>query len=145
LPGLIVVSGTFLNARFTKRLPLIAAWLGGFALQALIRSVVFDTPAAAAWLPMTGMAFVLYTFYMVTDPATTPSETRPQILFGVAVAAAYAMLLVVHLVFGLFFALTLVCTLRGLGLYVKELAARRSHAKRTVYAPAMLEKKESVS
>src|SRR5215216_1203563 len=30
LPGIIVVTGTILNARFTHRLPLIGAWLGGF-------------------------------------------------------------------------------------------------------------------
>ncbi|HKP13153.1 MAG TPA: enediyne biosynthesis protein UnbU, partial [Blastocatellia bacterium] len=40
LPVIIIVSGTFLNARFTRKLPLIAAWLGGFALQAIARSVL---------------------------------------------------------------------------------------------------------
>ena len=37
LPGLIVASGSFLNARLTKRIPLILAWLGGFALQGVVR------------------------------------------------------------------------------------------------------------
>ena len=36
---------------------------------------------------MTGMAFLLFTFYMVTDPATTPRAPLPQFAFGVAVAA----------------------------------------------------------
>lgn len=134
LPGLIVVSGTFMNARFTRRLPLIMAWLAGFIVQALIRSLLFGTHVVAAWLPMTGVAFILYTFYMVTDPATTPSSTRAQVAFGVGVAAAYSLLLMVHVVFGLFFALMAVCALRGLGLYAYALAA---HRKAVVEAPVV--------
>ena len=70
---------------------------------------------------MTGVAFILYTFYMVTDPATTPNKPREQFLFGASVAVAYGFLMVFHIVFGLFFALTIVCTLRGLGMFVHEL------------------------
>ncbi len=133
LPAFIVVSGTFLNWRFTRKLPLIAAWLSGFALQAVIRSVICDTPIAAALGPMTGVAFILFTFYMVTDPATSPSDTRGQIGFGVAVAAAYAALVMAHVVFGLFFGLTLVCVLRGLGVYaLRAMAARRLRETATV-------------
>jgi Na+-translocating ferredoxin:NAD+ oxidoreductase RnfD subunit len=113
LPGIMIVSGTFLNAKFTHKLPLIGTWLSCFALQALVRSWLFGTPVVAAWLPMTGVAFLLYTFYMVTDPATSPSSRRGQIVFGAAVACAYSLLMMAHVVYGLFFALTIVCTLRG--------------------------------
>jgi len=114
LPAVIVCTGTFLNARFTHRLPLIAAWLGGFVAQAALRSLVFDTPLTAGLMPMTGVAFILYTFYMVTDPATTPSARRDQIGFGISVAAVYGVLMALHVVFGIFFALTIVCACRGL-------------------------------
>ena len=67
---------------------------------------------------MTGIAFLLFTFYMITDPGTTPTKRINQIVFGAAVAFAYAMLLMFHLAFGLFFALVIVCASRGLGLYV---------------------------
>lgn len=118
LPGIIVCTGTFLNARFTHRLPLILAWLIGFVLQAGVRSLAFDTPLLAALLPLTGLAFILYTFYMVTDPATTPSGVLSQLTFGLSLAVVYALLMVFHVVFGLFFALSIVCTVRGLVLYV---------------------------
>ena len=62
---------------------------------------------------MTGLAFVLFTFYMVTDPGTTPSGRRAQIVFGAAVALAYGLLVSFHIVFGLFFALTIVTLARG--------------------------------
>jgi hypothetical protein len=138
LPGLIVVSGTFLNARFTHRLPMIAAWLGGFAAQALVRSVLFGTPIAAAWVPMTGVAFILFTFYMVTDPATTPDRARAQVAFGVAVAGVYGLLLSVHVVFGLFFALTIVCAVRGLSLYVRAWTAPNVETRVAVQAQAIV-------
>jgi Na+-translocating ferredoxin:NAD+ oxidoreductase RnfD subunit len=120
LPGIIICSGTFLNWRFTKRLPLIATWLSCFAGQALLRHWLLGARLEAALLPMTGVAFILYTFYMVTDPATTPSTTRGQIVFGAAVAATYGTLMVLHIVFGLFFALSLVCTVRAVILTVKS-------------------------
>jgi Na+-translocating ferredoxin:NAD+ oxidoreductase RnfD subunit len=129
LPGLLIVSGTFLNARFTHRLPLIAAWLGGFAVQALLRSLVFGMPIVAGFVPMTGVAFLLFTFYMVTDPGTTPSKPLNQVIFGASVAAVYGLLMVSHIVFGFFFALTLVCTLRGLVFYTQALATNMARTK----------------
>lgn len=139
LPAVIVCTGTFLNARFTHRLPLIAAWLGGFVAQAALRSLFFDTPLEAGLVPMTGVAFILYTFYMVTDPATTPSRRREQIAFGASVAAVYGLLMVTHVVFGLFFALTIVCALRGLGMYaMRWIRSRAREETDAVAAPAAL-------
>lgn len=138
LPGLIIVSGTFLNARFTGKLPLIAGWVGGFIVQALFRSLVFGTPVIAAFIPMTGVAFVLFTFYMVTDPGTTPSKTLDQVIFGASVAATYGLLMVNHIVFGFFFALTIVCTMRGLGFYAQALATYITPAKSLVPSTTMV-------
>jgi enediyne biosynthesis protein E5 len=135
LPAFIIVSGSFLNARFTRKLPLIAAWLGGFAAQALVRHLVLGSSLTAALLPMTGVAFILYTFYMVTDPATTPSSARSQVVFGAGVAAVYGLLMAGHIVFGLFFALTIVCTVRGIGVHVMAYLAQREHAKLAVETP----------
>jgi hypothetical protein len=125
LPALVVCLGTFLNGRFTRRLPLIAAWLGGFAAQALLRSLVQGTPVQAALLPMTGMTFLLYSFYMLTDPATTPESPRGQVFFGFATAATYGVLMLTHVVFGLFVALTIVTGLRGALLSTAALLADR--------------------
>lgn len=135
LPGVIVCTGAFLNARFTKRIPLILAWVGVFALQAVLRSVIFDTPLTAGLLPMTGLAFLLFTFYMVSDPATTPSAPRAQVVFGGAVAAVYGLLVMFHVVFGMFFALAIVCALHGIYLYWVAAQARRSATLEVAVAP----------
>lgn len=132
VPSVVFCLGTFLNAKFTKRIPLVLGWLGGFVLQAVVRALVFDARLATALMPMTGVAFILYTFYMVTDPGTTPSLPRRQVAFGLAVAGVYGALQLLHVAFGLFFALLIVCTARGVGLNV--LAWRASRA--AVPAPA---------
>src|SRR3954453_7730189 len=129
LPAVIVCSGSFLNTVFTRRVPLILAWLGGFVLHAAIRHFAFGNLFLPSLNPMTGVAFLLFTFYMVTDPATTPVTRRGQIAFGLSMAAAYGVLMSFHIVFGLFFGLSLVCAGRGALLYLKALAAQRAEAR----------------
>jgi len=120
LPGVLLVVGTILNARYTKKLPLIGAWLIGFAAQAVLRNWWFGTPIIAGLNPMTGVAFLLFTFYMVTDPGTTPFKPRAQVLFGASVALTYTLLMVNEIVFGLFFALLPVCAIRGAYLWFEN-------------------------
>jgi hypothetical protein len=114
LPLIIVCTGSYLNTKATGRIPLITAWVSAFALQAILRSTIHGTPLAAALLPMTGFAFILFTFYMITDPATSPSKTASQVWFAIAVAAFYALFMELHIVFGMFYALTLVTATRGI-------------------------------
>lgn len=137
LPGLVIVLGTLIN-RLTGRLPLIAGWVGGFVLQAFFRSLLFSTPLVAGLVPMTGVMFLIYTFYMVTDPGTTPGGFRAQVAYGAAVAAVYGLLVLLHVVAAIFIALTIVCALRGLGLYTKALTERRVPAKVGVQEPPVV-------
>ena len=136
LPGIIVLSGSFLNVKFTRRICVAVGWVGGFAAQALLRNLVFGVPLSATLLPMTGVAFVLFTFYMVTDPATTPCTGRGQLLFGTLVSATYGLLVAMHIVFGFFFALTLVSLARGMTLYAQQYLAARSRRGVAVKATA---------
>jgi hypothetical protein len=91
---------------------------------------------------MTGLAFLLYTFYMVTDPATTPASVRGQVVFGLSVAAVYGLLMVSHVVFGLFFALTIVCSARGLGLWAQAFIAHSGHERVPLPAPVVAARRE---
>ncbi|WP_283134069.1 enediyne biosynthesis protein UnbU [Rhizohabitans arisaemae] len=114
VPLVVLTLGTLLNAKLTGKMPLILGWVGGFAAQAVLRGLFTDTAIPSALLPMTGAAFVLYTNYMITDPGTTPWRRREQVVFGLATAAVYGLLVHFHVVFGLFFALVIVCAGRGL-------------------------------
>ena len=116
------------------------SWLGYAdpGLLSDLQLVLRVTPLVAALSPMTGVSFILFTFYMVTDPATSPIALRGQLWFGAGVAAAYGFLVVCHVVFGLFFALTIVCTLRGVLLYLDAYEARRASALTPVSPPAVV-------
>lgn len=116
-PCVFIVTGSFLNSRLTRRMPLIFAWVGGFAVQALIRNLLIGTSWISGLTPMTGAAFLLFTFYMITDPGTTPAKPSKQVVFGASVALAYSVLMTLHIAYGIFFALSIVCALRGLGIY----------------------------
>jgi len=124
LPLGILMAGTMLNVRLTGKGPLILGWLGGFALQAALRAIFLGTPLWAALLPLTGVAMILFTNYMITDPATTPVKAANQFAFGLATALVYGSLVSLHIVFGMFFALTIVAGTRGL--YLGWLAVRES-------------------
>ncbi|HEV3316303.1 MAG TPA: RnfABCDGE type electron transport complex subunit D [Candidatus Angelobacter sp.] len=120
LPAIIVCSGSFLNIKFTKRICVALGWVAGFFAQAVFRHYAFGSSLTAALLPLTGVTLVLFTFYMVTDPATTPCMPRGQFVFGASVAAAYGLLVSLHIVFGFFFALAGVSLVRGATLYAQN-------------------------
>ena len=56
-PAVIICLGSFINAQYNKRLPVIAGFLGGFILQLLVRMVVLQAlflpllAAVRAWRP----------------------------------------------------------------------------------------------
>lgn len=118
LPLIVIGTGSLLNLKATGRIPLILTWVAAFAAQAIIRAQIGGTPIFAGLMPMSGFAFVLFTFYMITDPATSPAKRNGQIAFAIAVAAGYALFMELHIVFGLFYALTLVTAGRGLWLFI---------------------------
>jgi Na+-translocating ferredoxin:NAD+ oxidoreductase RnfD subunit len=118
VPAIVLISGLAVHGFATGRLPLVLGWLGGFLTQAFLRHLILGIPLAAPLIPMTGTAFVIFTLYMIPDPATTPINWKTQVAFGLAVAAVYATIQVSHQVYGLFGALVLVSLARGISLYV---------------------------
>lgn len=125
IPMLVITAGTVLNATLTRKVPLIVGWLGGFVIQAVLRWAIWDVALFSALAVMSGVAFVLFTNYMITDPGTTPFPARAQFLFGSSVAMTYGVLMVFNVVYTLFFAVTIVCAVRGASHWVAYLAARR--------------------
>lgn len=118
LPGVVLLTGVVIHGCFTGRLPLVGAWLVGFACQGVFRAWLSGTPLYVPLTPMTSAAFILFTLYMIPDPATTPLHPVRQALFGFSVAMVYGVIQLLHLVFGLFFALVAVCAVRGVSLHV---------------------------
>jgi len=122
---LLFTSGTIVNTRFTGRLPVIVSWWAGFAAQGIARALLNGTPVLATLAPMTGIGFVLFSFYMITDPGTTPESPKSQIAFGLAVAALYGVIVQSHHIFGIYYSLTIVGL--GRGCWLAYCAARLRH------------------
>jgi enediyne biosynthesis protein E5 len=134
--AVLVALGTRLNLMFTGRLLLIGSWLTAFAGQAIVRSVLGTSVLPAELMMMTGPGFALFTFYMITDPQTSPSSRRSQIAYGAGIAAVYGLLMVLHVVFAIFFAVTIVCAIRGAYLVIANVLEQRSRETMTVVGAA---------
>jgi hypothetical protein len=125
IPIVILVSGTVLNTMLTKRVALIVGWMGGFFIQAFVRHWLWGVQLNTALTVMTGIAFILFTNYMITDPGTTPTKPRAQFMFGSSVALVYAIFMEFNIVYTLFFATSVVCAIRGLGWWSAYLLKKR--------------------
>lgn len=136
IPVAIVVFGTMLNALLTKRMWLIGAWVAVFALQAVLRGVLFDTAIPSGLAVMTGVAFILFTNYMIPDPGTTPMHPASQIAFGGGTAALYGLFTGIHIAYGLFFALATTCLIRGLFLWSLDVSHRMRQREAAPQPPA---------
>lgn len=128
VPLIIVALGMRLNLMFTGRLPTIAAWLVTFVALAFGRAWLQQSDVAAELVVLTGIPMVLFTFYMITDPQTSPSRVRSQILLGAGIAFAYSVLLMLHVQYTMFYSVTIACGVRGLGLGLIALRARSTSA-----------------
>ncbi|MEV4188960.1 enediyne biosynthesis protein UnbU [Streptosporangium canum] len=116
VPLAVLVLGSAVNAKLIGRLPLVLAWVSGSVLQGALQDGPTGVSTIGALLPMTGVASVLFTDYMLTDLGTTPVRPRGQVVFGLAAAAVHGLLVQFHLVPGLLPALVIVCAGRGAGL-----------------------------
>ena len=136
IPMVILVSGTVINTMLTRRVALIVGWMGGFFIQAFVRHWLWGVQLNTALTVMTGVAFVLFTNYMITDPGTTPTKPRAQFMFGGSVAFVYAVLMQFNIVYTLFFATAIVCGARGVGWWIASLRRKRMQAAGQPGAPA---------
>src|SRR5690349_10021696 len=110
-----------MNWYYAKRMPLVLAWVLAFAVQGLLRCLVNGIPLVVGLVPITGVSFLLFTFYMITDPGATPSDKREQVIFGVATAGVYCLLVLAHIGFAFFYALFIVSLSRGFLLHLRQM------------------------
>jgi len=121
IPLIIVGLGMRLNLLFTGRIPTVASWLITFVSLGFFRAWLQQSPWEAELVVLTGIPMVLFTFYMITDPQTSPSPVRSQIAYGSGIAIAYSILLVLHVQYTMFYSVTAICSIRGLYLFAVSL------------------------
>jgi Na+-transporting NADH:ubiquinone oxidoreductase subunit NqrB len=87
------------------RLDVSATWVITFVLGAAVRAVASGVPFRVLVGPLFGAAFQLFTFFMISDPKTTPDTRRGRILWSASLGALDCALRYEHLVFSAFYAL----------------------------------------
>ena len=118
---IVIVLGTYMNSYYAKRMPLVLSWVLAFAIQGVFRCLINGIPLIVGLVPITGVSFLLFTFYMITDPGATPSDKREQVIFGVSTAGVYCLLVLAHIGFAFFYALFIVSFGRGLFLHLRQM------------------------
>ncbi|MEK2688500.1 RnfABCDGE type electron transport complex subunit D [Bdellovibrio sp. GT3] len=83
----ILIALGFFAAYRAQRWVLSVTYISVFFLGALLRAHLLKLSLAPLLAPMTGAAFILISFYMMTDPATSPKSKKMQVLQGVFIAS----------------------------------------------------------
>jgi hypothetical protein len=91
-----------------KRLHISATYVAAFVVFAFVRSLITGNPWLAAVAPLTGPMYQLFVFFMVTDPRTTVSSRRGQIVVVILVAFVEMLLRLHEVIYAPFYALFLV-------------------------------------
>src|SRR5579872_4309879 len=111
------------------RTVLIASFLGFYALETLLRAYILRWHISSDMLilgALTSARFYLFTFYMITDPRTSPDRPSSQAWRAFAVVFMDFLLHMVQSLNTLFYALFVVSLLRWLWLHVGAFWKERS-------------------
>ena len=118
------------------RTPLILSFVGFYALQTLLRAYILrdHLPMQTMLLgTLTSARFYLFTFYMLTDPKTSPAGKWQQIAWSFSVVLADLWFHTIESLSTLFFALFLVSAVRFCWLHVLALWKQRwTHLKQAL-------------
>jgi len=84
-------SGLF-TVLWAKQSEISLSWIFGFLVFGVIRAEMKGIPIARVLAPLLGPGILLFSFHMISDPATTPKTRSLRFAFGITVAAIDAVL-----------------------------------------------------
>lgn len=120
---LVLTFGLILMWRVNK-LPAVLSFWATYAFFAFVRSQLTHIPMEITlWAQVSGGAFMLFSFFMITDPKTSPASTKGMILYGIAIGSMDFIFQMNTAVFSLFYALVAVSTLRWFYYMFRDLSA----------------------
>jgi Na+-translocating ferredoxin:NAD+ oxidoreductase RnfD subunit len=104
----ILLLGLFVTY-LANRLDMVITFLASFVVFGVLRHLIFGAPLLAALGPIMGASLQLFSFYMITDPKTTPVTRKMRILFGFSVALIDAIFRIYRIPNPQFYALLIIC------------------------------------
>ncbi len=115
-----------------QRLRIVLGWLAGYVLVGLLRMAVGQGGLIFVLGPLTGAEFALFTFVMIPDPKTTPTEKHIQFWFGLALGSLDGFMRLAEIRYSMFYALFILCAVRGYGTVIWEKIGSAVLAQRTL-------------
>lgn len=117
--------GSFIISRL-KRFHICATYVVSFFILAAVRAAITGHTFWAEAAPITGPMYQLFTFFMITDPKTTVSSKKGQIVVVVLVAVVECILRLMQNVHAPYYALFIVGPIAN---YIEIMLKRKSAAK----------------
>jgi enediyne biosynthesis protein E4 len=109
---LVLSLGLIMMSRVNKVPAVLSFWFV-FTLGAFLRSYMGALPFdVAMWATVSGGEFMLYSFFMITDPKTSPSTRKGMILYGAAIGFADMGFQLASSIYSFFYAAVFVGTCR---------------------------------
>ncbi len=107
-PMLVIWALGFFIVWRVNRLHISVAYVLAFFFFALVRSWMTGDPFFAEVAPITGPMYQLFTFFMITDPKTTVSSKKWQVIVVVIIAFVEMILRLFNAIYAPFYALFIV-------------------------------------
>jgi Na+-translocating ferredoxin:NAD+ oxidoreductase RnfD subunit len=92
MPSIIFFSLGLFTVLWAGQTEISLSWLLGFVFFAFIRAGILGVPWERTVTPILGPGLLLFTFHMISDPASTPRTRFWRISFGMTVALIDALL-----------------------------------------------------
>jgi Na+-translocating ferredoxin:NAD+ oxidoreductase RnfD subunit len=107
----MVTAGTYMVYK-VNRFPTILSFLSGFIAAGMVRMMIWDKTFQAIFNEFMWGGLLIFTFFMITDPKTSPQSTRGQMYFGFIVAILGQIMIQMEVHSALFISLALICLVR---------------------------------
>jgi Na+-translocating ferredoxin:NAD+ oxidoreductase RnfD subunit len=92
VPSIVFFSLGLFTVLWARQSEISLSWIFGFIVFGVIRAEMKGIPVARVLAPLLGPGLLLFSFHMISDPATTPRTRSLRFAFGITVAAIDAIL-----------------------------------------------------
>lgn len=108
IPSLIFFCLGTLTVVYARQTAISFSWVFGFIFFAFVRASIAGKAFVMMALPALSPTFLLFTFHMISDPATSPRSRSHKIAYGILIAGLDAVFRFKQIPYGNFYSLFLV-------------------------------------
>lgn len=126
LPSIIFFILGMTMVLYARQHVISLSWMAGFVVFGVIRAWLKNANTLVVLSPLIGPDLLLFTFHMISDPATTPRKPRYQIFFAFAVAALDAVMRYYEIPNSQFYSLFGICAVMP---WIRERELKLDYAK----------------